>query len=70
MYGARGGVYRVLMEKLEGRRPLRRPRHRWDDDTKINLRELGWEGMEWINLAGNRDRWWAFVTGVMNLHVS
>jgi hypothetical protein len=50
--------------KPEGRRPLGRPRRRWEDDIKIDLREVGWGGMDWINLAQDRDRWRALVNVV------
>jgi hypothetical protein len=55
--------------KPEGRRPLVRPRRRWEDNIKIYLREVGWGGMDWINLAQDRDRWRALVNAVMNLRV-
>jgi hypothetical protein len=55
--------------KPEGRRPLGRPRRRWEDNIKIDLREVGWRGMDWINLAQDRDRWRALVNAVMNLRV-
>jgi hypothetical protein len=55
--------------KPEGRRPLGRPRRRWEDNIKMDLREVGWGGMEWINLAQDRDRWRALVNAVMNLWV-
>jgi hypothetical protein len=69
--GARRSAYRALVEKPEGSRPLGRPRHRWKDNIKINLREAGWGGggRDWINLAQDRDRWWAPVNTVMNLRV-
>jgi hypothetical protein len=69
-YGERRGAYRALVGKPEGRRPLGRPRRRWEDNIKIDLREVGWGGMDWINLAQDRDRWRAFVDAVMNLQVS
>jgi hypothetical protein len=53
--GERRGVYRVLVGKPDGKRPLGRPRHRWEDDIKIDLQEVGYGGMEWIELAQNRD---------------
>jgi hypothetical protein len=62
-------VYRVLVGKPEGKRPLGRPRHRWEDEIKMDLRETGWEGVEWIHLAQDRDRWRAVVNAVMNLRV-
>jgi hypothetical protein len=55
--------------KPEGRRPLGRPRRRWEDNIKMDLREVGWGGVDWIDLAQNRDRWWALVYTVMNLQV-
>ena len=63
-------MYTVLVGKPEGRRPLGRPRHRWEDNIKIDLQEVGCGGMDWIELAQDRDRWWALVTAVMNLRVS
>jgi hypothetical protein len=59
--GERGGVYRALVGKPEGRRPLRRPRRRWEDNIKMDLLEVGWGGMDWINVAQDRDRWRALV---------
>jgi len=59
------GVYRVLVGKPEGKRPLGRPRRRWEDNIKMDLQEVGW-GMEWIELAQDRDRWWALVNAVIN----
>jgi hypothetical protein len=55
--------------KLEGKRPLRRPRQRWEDNIKMDLREMGWGGMDWIDVAQDRDRWRALVNTVMNLWV-
>jgi hypothetical protein len=63
------GVYRVLVWRPEGKRPLGRPRHRWEDIIKIDLREIGINGMDWIGLAQDRVQWWAFVNMVMNLQV-
>jgi hypothetical protein len=62
-------VYRVLVGKPKGKRPLERPRHRGEDGIKMNLRETGWGGVEWIHLAQDRDRWQALVNAVMNLQV-
>jgi hypothetical protein len=62
-------VYRVLVGKPEGKRPLGRPRRRWEDGTKMDLGETGWEGVEWIHLAQDRGRWRAVVNVVMNLRV-
>jgi hypothetical protein len=56
--------------KLEGRRPLERPRRRWEDNIKMVLREVGWGNIDWIDLAQDRDRWWALVYTVMNLRVA
>jgi hypothetical protein len=55
--GERRGAYRVLVGKPKGRRPLGRPRHRQKDNIKMNLREVGWGDIEWINLAQDRNRW-------------
>jgi len=65
----RRGVYRVLVGKPEGKRPLRRPRGRWEDNIKMDLQEVGCGGMNWIELAQDRDRWQALVNAVMNLRV-
>jgi hypothetical protein len=59
-------VYGVLVEKPEGKRLLERPRRRWEDGIKMDLREIGW-GVEWIHLAQDRDRWRAVVNAAMNL---
>jgi hypothetical protein len=67
--GERRGAYRALVGKPEGRRPLGRPRRRWEDNIKMDLREVGWGGIDWINLAQDRDRWRALVNAVMNLRV-
>ena len=63
------GVYRVLAGKPEGKRPLGRPRRRWDGNIKMNLQEVGCGGMDWIQLAQNRDSWRALVYVVINLRV-
>jgi hypothetical protein len=68
--GARRGAYRALVGKPEGRRPLGRPRRRWEDLMKMDLREVRWGGMDWIDLAQDRDRWRALVYTVMSLLVS
>jgi hypothetical protein len=65
--GERRVVYRVLVRKPEGKRPLGRPRRRWEDNIKMDLQEVG--GMDWIELAPDRNRWRALVTAVMNLRV-
>jgi hypothetical protein len=66
--GERRGAYRALVGKPEGRRPLGRPRRRWEDNIKMDLRE-GWRGANWIDLAQDRDRWRALVYTVMNIRV-
>ena len=67
--GERKGVYMVLMGEPEGKRPLGRPRRRWEDNMKTDLQEVGCGGMDWIELAEDRDRRWALVNAVMNLRV-
>jgi hypothetical protein len=62
-------VYRVLVGKPKGKRPLKRPRRRWEDGIKMDLREIGLGVVEWIHLAQDRDHWWAVVNSVMNLQV-
>jgi hypothetical protein len=62
------GLYRVLVEKLEGKKPLGRPRRRWKDNVKMDLQEVGW-GMDWTDLARDMDRWRALVIAVINLRV-
>jgi hypothetical protein len=62
-------VYKVLMGKPEGKRPLGRPRHRCKKGIRMDLREIGWGIVEWIQLAQDRDWWWALVNTVMNLHI-
>jgi hypothetical protein len=61
-----GGEERAMVGKPVGKRPLGIPRHRYDN-TKIDLQDAGFEGMEWIKLAQDRKRWWAFVNAVMKL---
>jgi len=67
--GGRRGVFRVLVGKPEGMRPLGRPRHSWKDNIKMDLQEVGCGGMDWIELIQDRDRWQALVNRVMNLLV-
>ena len=62
------GVHRVLVGKPDGKRPLGRPRHRWEDNIKMYLQEVGGGG-DWMELAQDRDRWWALVNTVMNFRV-
>ena len=68
-YGKRRGLYRVLVGKHEGKRPLGRPRRRWEDNIKMDLQEVGCESMNWIDVALDKDRWWALVDAAMNLQV-
>ena len=63
------GMYHVLVGKPEGKRQLRRPRRRWEDNITMYLREVGCGGMDWIELAEDRDKWQALVNAVMNLWV-
>jgi hypothetical protein len=62
-------VYRILVGKAEGKRPLGRRRRRWVDNIKMDLREIRWDGIDWIDVAQYRDRWRALVNTVMNLRV-
>jgi hypothetical protein len=59
----------VLVGEPKGKRPLGRPRHRWEDNIKMDLQEVGCGDMDWIELAQDRDRWWALVNAVMKLQV-
>jgi hypothetical protein len=65
--GETRNAYRLLMGKPEGKRPLGRPRRRGVDNIKIDLREIGWDGMDWVDLAQDRDQWRALVNTAMNL---
>jgi len=67
--GGRERVHRVMVGKPEGKRPLGRPRRRWEDDIKMALQEVGCGETDWIELAQDRDRWRAVVNAVMNLRV-
>ena len=67
--GERKGVYRVLVRKCVGKRQLERPRRRWEDNIKMVLQEVGCGGVDWIELAHDRDSWQALVNAVMNLLV-
>jgi hypothetical protein len=60
-------VYRVLVEKPEGKIPLGRPRRRWEDGIRMDLREIGWGSVEWIQLTKDRGRWRSLVNTVMNI---
>jgi hypothetical protein len=65
--GEKMNAYRIVVRKPEGKRPLGRPRRRWVDNVKIDLREIGWEIMDWIDLAQDRDQWRVLVNTVMNI---
>jgi hypothetical protein len=67
--GEMRNVYRILVGKPEGKRPLGRPRRRWEDNIRMDLREIGCVGMDWIDLVQDRDQWRALVNMVMNLRV-
>ena len=64
------GAYRVLVSRPEGNSPLGRPRRRWKDNIKMDLEELGWRGVDWIDLVQDRGRWRARVKAMMNLRVT
>jgi hypothetical protein len=67
--GEKRSVYRLLVGKPEGRRPLGRPRRRWFDNIGMDLVEVGWSDVDWIGLAQDRDRWRALLNSVLNLGV-
>jgi hypothetical protein len=67
--GAGRGAYRILVGRPEERRPLGRPRRRWEDNIKMDLQRSGMRGMDWIDMAQDRNRWMALVNAVMNLRV-
>ena len=67
--GERRGLYRVLVGKPEGNRPLGRPKRRWEDNIKMDFQEVECGGMDWTDLAQDRDSWWSLVNAVMNLLV-
>ena len=68
-YGGEESCIQSLLRNPEGKRPLGRPRHRWEDNITMDLSEVGCGGMDWIDLAQHTDRWWALVNVVMNLWV-
>jgi hypothetical protein len=55
--------HKIWLESLKGKRPLRRPTCRWEDNIKMDIKDMGWESVNWINLAQDRDQWWALVHG-------
>jgi hypothetical protein len=61
--------YRILLRKPKGKRLLGRPRYRWEDNIRMNLREIGWEGVDWKYLTQNKDQWQALMNMIMNLQV-
>jgi hypothetical protein len=65
--GEKRNAYRILVGKPEVKRPLGRPRRRWEDNFRMDLREIGWCGMDWIDLVQDRDQWRALVNTAMNL---
>jgi hypothetical protein len=67
--GEKRNAYRILVRNSQGKTPLGRPKRRWVDNIKIHLEEIGWDGMDWIDLAQNRDQWRALVNAVINLRV-
>jgi hypothetical protein len=67
--GEKRNSCRLLVEKPDGKRPLGRPKRRWVDNIRMDLGELGWDGVDWIGLAQDRDRWRALVNALMNLRV-
>jgi hypothetical protein len=68
--GEKRNAYRILVGNPEGKRPLGRLRRRWVDNIKMDLREIGWDGRDWIDLVQDRNQWRALVNAVMNLRVS
>ena len=62
-------MYSALVRKPEGKRPLERPKRRWEDNIRMNLQKVGCGGMDWIGLAQGKDRWRALVNAVMNLRI-
>jgi hypothetical protein len=67
--GEKRNAYRILVGKPEGKRPLGRPRRRWVDTIKMDLREIGWAGVDWMDMAQDRDQWRALVNTVLNRRV-
>jgi hypothetical protein len=67
--GKKRNEYRILLGKPEGKKPLRRPRRKWVENIKMDLRDVGWGGMDWIDLVQDKNQWTALVNTVMNLRV-
>jgi hypothetical protein len=67
--GGRGNAYNILVGVHEGKRAFGRPRHRWDDNIRMDHREIRWEGVDWIHLAQDRNQWQVVVNAVMNFRV-
>jgi hypothetical protein len=68
--GEKRNSYRILVGKPEGKRPIGRPRRRWVGNAKMDLRDIRWGGMDWVDLAQDRDQWRAFVNTVTNLLIT
>jgi hypothetical protein len=68
--GEKRNAYRISVRNPERKRPVGRPKRRWEDNIEMDHRQIGWGGMDWINLAQDRDKWEALVNTVMNLQVS
>jgi hypothetical protein len=67
--GKKRNSYSIFIGKRQGKRPLGRPRSRWEDNIRMDLREITWEGVDWMHLAQDRDQWWSLVNTLMNLWV-
>jgi len=68
--GSNRNAYRVLVEKTQRNKPLGRPRRRWEENIEVNLKEKAWERVDWIHVAQDRDTLRAFVSTILNLHVT
>jgi hypothetical protein len=68
-HGEVSNAYKILVGKPERKRSLGRSRCRWEDNIRVDLKEIAWEGVDWIHLAQDRDRWWALVNTVMNFQI-